>query len=547
MSMLPEDPDCPLVCMDEASKQLVGETRTPLPARPGESAHEDYEYVRNGVANLFMFFAPLQGWRHVAVTERRTKVDCAHALRDLVDVHFPMAPKVRVVFDNLNTHAAGSLYEAFPPEEARRILDRLELHHTPKHGSWLHMAAIELSVLARQCLDRRLPDQAMLTREIAAWEAPRNSAQATMDWRFTTADARITLTHLYPVTTQICDHEQFVKGPGCVKYINIEAGGLLRVLLDRDSAAYKDIYRQRTSAERINAQAKALGIEGQGPQCALRPQPQHANLHCHHRAGPRPCASDQRPRRDADRHVMLKPTLSREIDVVRATTHLLLYHNYHFSDRLISTAPHKRGKELAHMCKVICRPAITVLMASPDFRTLSLWRYTKGTRGPKPIVRGTLVLVEVERLPRQTRKPKHLWLWWRGPEGSTADVALLWRAYVRRFDQEHTFRFCKQILTWPTLRVRDPEQADRWTWLVLLAYTQLRLARSVVADQHLPWERRLDTRPLTPYRVRRAFCTVLPLVGTPAKPPKPCGRSPGRPKGARSGLAPRYPAIKTAA
>ncbi len=172
---------------------------------------------------------------------------------------------------------------------------------------------------------------------------------------------------------------------------------------------------------------------------------------------------------------------------------------------------------------------------------------TKGTRGPKPIVRGTLVLVEVERLPRQTRKPKQLWLWWRGPEGSAADVALLWRAYVRRFDQEHTFRFCKQILTWTTPRVRDPEQADRWTWLVLLAYTQLRLACSVVADQRLPWERRLDRRPLTPYRVRRAFCTVLPLVGTPANPPKPCGRSPGRPKGARSGPAPRYPAIKTAA
>ncbi len=172
---------------------------------------------------------------------------------------------------------------------------------------------------------------------------------------------------------------------------------------------------------------------------------------------------------------------------------------------------------------------------------------TKGTRGPKPVVRGTLVLVEVERLPRQTRKPKQLWLWWQSPDGSALDLALLWRAYVRRFDQEHTFRFCKQILTWTTPRVRDPEQADRWTWLVLLAYTQLRLARSVVADRRLPWERRLDTRPLTPYRVRRAFCTVLPLLGTPATPPKPCGRSPGRPKGARSGPAPRYPAIKTAA
>ncbi len=199
--MRPEDPDCPLVCMDEASKQLVGETRTPLPVRPGDVAHEDYEYVRNGVANLFMFFAPLLGWRHVAVTEHRTKVDGAYALRDLVDVYFPQARTIRVVFDNLNTHAAGSLYEAFPPEEARRILDRLELHHTPKHGRWLNMAEIELSVLARQCLDRRISDRDILTREIAAWEAPRNSAQATMDGRFTTADARIKLKHLYPMTT----------------------------------------------------------------------------------------------------------------------------------------------------------------------------------------------------------------------------------------------------------------------------------------------------------------------------------------------------------
>jgi len=197
----PEDPDCPLVCMDEASKQLVGETRLPLPARPGDVAHYDYEDVRNGVATLFMFFAPLAGWRHVTVTERRTKVDWAHAMRDLVDVYFPQAIKIRVVSDNLNTHDPGSLYEAFPPEEARRILDRLELHHTPTHDSWLNMAEIELSILARHCLDRRIPDHATLAREVAAWEAPRNGAQATMDWRFTTADARIKLKHLYPVTT----------------------------------------------------------------------------------------------------------------------------------------------------------------------------------------------------------------------------------------------------------------------------------------------------------------------------------------------------------
>ena len=197
----PDDPDRPLVCMDEASKQLVGETRTPLPARPGDTAHEDYEYVRNGVANLFMFYAPLAGWRHVQVTERRTRLERAHAMRDLVDLHFPTATKIRLVCDNLNTHTAGSLYEAFPPEEARRILDRLELHHTPKHGSWLNMAEIELSVLSGQCLDQRIADADRLRRETAAWETPRNSAEARMDWRFTTAEARIKLKHLYPVTT----------------------------------------------------------------------------------------------------------------------------------------------------------------------------------------------------------------------------------------------------------------------------------------------------------------------------------------------------------
>jgi len=205
--MRPADPDCPLVCMDEASTQLVGETRAPLPVRPGDSAHEDDAYIRNGVATLFMFFAPLVGWRHVQVTERRTRVDWAYAMRDLVDVHFPTATKIRVVSDNLNTHDPGSLYEAFTPEEARRILDRLELHHTPKHGSWLNMAEIELSVLGRQCLDRRIADHDTLVREITAWEAPRNSREAAMDWRFTTADARIKLKHLYPVTTLLA-HDQ---------------------------------------------------------------------------------------------------------------------------------------------------------------------------------------------------------------------------------------------------------------------------------------------------------------------------------------------------
>jgi len=214
----PEDPAYPLVCMDEASTQLVGETRAPLPARPGDDAHYDYAYVRNGVATLCMFFAPLAGWRHIQVTERRTRVDWAYALRALVDSYFPQAVKIRVVSDNLNTHEAGSLYEAFPPEEARRILDRsldrLELYHTPKHDSWLTMAEIELSVRARQCLDRRIPGAETLRREVAAWEAPRNSVHATMDWRFTTADARIKLKHLYPVmtlpipTTRVADTAQ---------------------------------------------------------------------------------------------------------------------------------------------------------------------------------------------------------------------------------------------------------------------------------------------------------------------------------------------------
>jgi hypothetical protein len=171
----------------------------------------------------------------------------------------------------------------------------------------------------------------------------------------------------------------------------------------------------------------------------------------------------------------------------------------------------------------------------------------KGSRRTLPTVRGTLVLVEVERLPRQTRIPKRLWLWWRGP--GAPDLAVVWRAYVHRFDLEHTYRFCKQTLNWTTPRVRHPDQADRWTWLVLLAYTQLRLARRAIADVHLPWERpqRPTRRALTPARVRQAFPQLLVALGTPAAAPKPCGRSPGRPRGARSGPAPRYPALKKAA
>ena len=170
---------------------------------------------------------------------------------------------------------------------------------------------------------------------------------------------------------------------------------------------------------------------------------------------------------------------------------------------------------------------------------------TRGTRGPRPIVRGTLVLVEVSRLPGRTYKPQVLWLWWAGPGAPDLDV--LWRAYVRRFDLEHTLRFVKQILGWTTPRVRHPRQADRWTWLVVAAYTQLRLARACVVDRRLPWERRLDPAKLTPYRVRRAVSSLLLTVGTPANAPKPCGRSPGRPKGSRSGRAKRYPALKKTA
>jgi hypothetical protein len=170
---------------------------------------------------------------------------------------------------------------------------------------------------------------------------------------------------------------------------------------------------------------------------------------------------------------------------------------------------------------------------------------TRGTRRARPIVRGTVVLVEVTRLPGRAYPPRILWLWWQGP--GTPDLALLWRAYVRRFDLEHTLRFCKQTLNWATPRVRHPEQADRWTWLPVAAYTQLRLARACVRDQRLPWERRLEPHRLTPYRVRRAFCALLLRLGTPANAPKPCGRSPGRPRGHRSGPATRYPALKKTA
>jgi transposase len=191
-------PDEPLVCMDETSKQLTKETRCAIPAAPGRPARYDYEYERNGVCNLFMFFEPLAGKRHVSVTERRTKADWASQIKDLVDVRYPTARKITLVMDNLNTHRGASLYEAFQPNEARRLLDRLQIHYTPKHGSWLNMAEIELSVLSRQCLNRRIPDKASLKTEVAAWQKRRNAVKAKVDWRFTTSEARIKLKRLYP-------------------------------------------------------------------------------------------------------------------------------------------------------------------------------------------------------------------------------------------------------------------------------------------------------------------------------------------------------------
>ena len=191
----PHDPHMPLVCLDETSKQLVSETRTPIPMKPGQPKRADYEYERGGTANLFMLFAPLEGFRHIEVTDRRTAIDYAHILKDLSDIHFPRARKIALVQDNLNTHAKASLYEAFPPAEARRLAERFEWHYTPKHGSWLNMAEC---VLASQCLDRRIPDKQTLSREAAAWQDRRNKHQTKADWRFTTADARIKLKRLYP-------------------------------------------------------------------------------------------------------------------------------------------------------------------------------------------------------------------------------------------------------------------------------------------------------------------------------------------------------------
>ena len=194
----PPDPAFPLVCLDETSKQLIAETRVPIPAKPGRPARRDYEYERNGTANLFMMFAPLEGWRRVKVTDRHAAVDYAQVLKELSDTHFPEADKIVLVQDNLSTHKPASLYEAFPAPEARRLVERFEWHYTPKHGSWLDMAESELGVLSSQCLDRRIPDKETLIEEVAAWQDGRNKNHTKADWQFTTADARVKLKRLYP-------------------------------------------------------------------------------------------------------------------------------------------------------------------------------------------------------------------------------------------------------------------------------------------------------------------------------------------------------------
>jgi hypothetical protein len=194
----PRDGDCPLVCLDETSKQLLAHAQAPIPMKPGQPERHDYEYERNGTANLFMMFAPLEGWRHIEVTDRRTAIDYAHALEALSDTYFQNAKRIALVQDNLSTHKPASLYEAFPPDKARRLVERFEWHYTPKHGSWLNMAESELVALASQCLDRRMADKQKLTTEIAAWEADRNKYHSKADWQFTTDDARIKLKHLYP-------------------------------------------------------------------------------------------------------------------------------------------------------------------------------------------------------------------------------------------------------------------------------------------------------------------------------------------------------------
>lgn len=197
----PQDPKRPVVCFDEKSKQLVGEICKPIAARPGEVERCDYEYVRNGTANLFLMVEPLGGWRHVNVTSRRTKLDFSRQVKELVDVHYPEAEKITLVMDNLNTHRMSCLYEAFAPDEARRLIEKIEVVHTPKHGSWLNMAECELSVLEKQALGDRVESEAILREQIAVWNADRNARFKGIDWQFKTSDARIRLRRLYPQIT----------------------------------------------------------------------------------------------------------------------------------------------------------------------------------------------------------------------------------------------------------------------------------------------------------------------------------------------------------
>lgn len=196
----PHDPERPVVCMDEKPKQLIKETRAPVPGAKGRPERVDYEYERNGTASVFLFVDPLRGWRRVEATQRRTRVDWAHQVRRLVDRDYPKARKITLVMDNLNTHSVASLYEAFEPAEARRLAERLEIVHTPKHGSWLNVAEVELAVLEKQAVGGRIPDRAALNARLKAWQKARNQSREKVDWRFTTADARIKLKRLYPQT-----------------------------------------------------------------------------------------------------------------------------------------------------------------------------------------------------------------------------------------------------------------------------------------------------------------------------------------------------------
>jgi len=194
----PFDASSPVVCMDEKPYQLLDEARTPIPMKPGKPERRDGEYIRNGTCSIFIFTEPLAGWRHATACERRTRIDWANQIRELLEIQYPDAPKVRLVMDNLNTHSVSSLYEAFPPEVARSLAKRLEIHYTPKHGSWLNIAEIELNVMTGQCLDRRIADINSLDREVSAWESARNKKQKGVDWQFTTDTARIKLKRLYP-------------------------------------------------------------------------------------------------------------------------------------------------------------------------------------------------------------------------------------------------------------------------------------------------------------------------------------------------------------